>query len=159
MKLRTVVILLIIIALCGIAYYGIKNNNKNIEILTKTNIEDLNTSLLQVQAKAKVINEQSVVKDDEAVLKGEKIKDSQNEETVSIANALKEKEIIKEDEENYDKYYVWNQQLLDELGLDNLENNILVINYATLEIIIPNGIQLEENGETLYKFSDIQSRI
>ena len=89
----------------------------------------------------------------------EKIKDSQNEETVSIANALKEKEIIKEDEENYDKYYVWNQQLLDELGLDNLENNILVINYATLEIIIPNGIQLEENGETLYKFSDIQSRI
>ena len=30
---------------------------------------------------------------------------------------------------------------------------------TTLEIIIPNGIQLEENGETLYKFSDIQSRI
>ena len=41
MKLRTVIIILIIITLCGIAYYGIKNNGNGIEILTKTNIEDI----------------------------------------------------------------------------------------------------------------------
>ncbi len=156
MKLRTVIIILIIITLCGIAYYGIKNNGNGIEILTKTNIEDINTSLLQVQAKIKVINEQSVIKEDETLLKGEKLKDSQNEDIISISNILKEKEIIKEDEENYDKYYAWNQDLLDELGLENFGNNILVVNYATLEIILPNGIQLKENGEIFYKFSEMK---
>lgn len=158
MKLRTVVILLIIIALCGIAYLGIRNNN-GVELFAKTNIEDLNTDLLQVQAKVKVINEQSVVNDDEALLKGEKVQDSQNEEVISIANSLKEKEIIKEDEENFDKYYVWNKALLEELGLNNVKSDILVVNYATSEVILPDGIQLEENGDTLYKFSDIQSKI
>lgn len=157
MKLRTVIILLIIIALCGIAYYGIKHNGKGIEILTKTNIEDINTSLLQVQAKIKVVNEQSVVKDDETLLKGEKLKDSQNEDIISTSNILKEKEIIKEDEENYDKYYAWNQELLNELGLENFGNNILIVNYATLEIILPNGIQLGENGEIFYKFSEMKN--
>ncbi len=158
MKLRTVVILLIIIALCGIAYLGIRNNN-GVELFAKTNMEDLNTDLLQVQAKVKVINEQSVVNDDEALLKGEKVQDSQNEEVISIANSLKEKEIIKEDEENFDKYYVWNKALLEELGLTNVKSDILVVNYATSEVILPDGIQLEENGDTLYKFSDIQSKI
>lgn len=158
MKLRTVVILLIIIALCGIAYLGIRNNN-GVELFAKTNIEDLNTDLLQVQAKVKVINEQSVVKNDEGLLKGEKLKDSQNEEVISILNNLKEKEIIKEDEENFDKYYVWNKALLEELGLTNVKSDILVVNYATSEVILPDGIQLEENGDTLYKFSDIQSKI
>ena len=158
MKLRTVVILLIIIALCGIAYLGIRNNN-GVELFAKTNMEDLNTDLLQVQAKIKVINEQSVVNDDEALLKGEKVQDSQNEEVISIANSLKEKEIIKEDEENFDKYYVWNKSLLEELGLTNVKSDILVVNYATSEVILPDGIQLEENGDTLYKFSDIQSKI
>ena len=158
MKLRTVVILLIIIALCGIAYLGIRNNN-GVELFAKTNMEDLNTDLLQVQAKVKVINEQSVVNDDEALLKGERVQDSQNEEVISIANSLKEKEIIKEDEENFDKYYVWNKALLEELGLTNVKSDILVVNYATSEVILPDGIQLEENGDTLYKFSDIQSKI
>ena len=158
MKLRTVVILLIIIALCCIAYLGIRNNN-GVELFAKTNIEDLNTDLLQVQAKVKVINEQSVVNDDEGLLKGEKLKDSQNEEVISILNNLKEKEIIKEDEENFDKYYVWNKALLEELGLTNVKSDILVVNYATSEVILPDGIQLEENGDTLYKFSDIQSKI
>ena len=158
MKLRTVVMLLIIIALCGIAYLGIRNNN-GVELFAKTNMEDLNTDLLQVQAKVKVINEQSVVNDDEALLKGEKVQDSQNEEVISIANSLKEKEIIKEDEENFDKYYVWNKALLEELGLTNVKSDILVVNYASSEVILPDGIQLEENGDTLYKFSDIQGKI
>lgn len=157
MKLRTVIILIIIIALCGMAYYGIKNNDKGIEILTKTNIEDINTSLLQVQAKVKVINEQSVVKNDESLLKGAKLQDIQNEDIVSTVNGLKEKEIIREDEENYDKYYAWNQELLNELGLENFDNNILIVNYSTLEIILPNGIQLGENGEIFYKFSEIKN--
>ena len=54
---------------------------------------------------------------------------------------------------------MWNKALLEELGLTNVKSDILVVNYATSEVILPDGIQLEENGDTLYKFSDIQSKI
>lgn len=155
MKLRTIAIMLIIILLVVIIYFGIKDNNNGIEILTKTDIEDINTDLLQVQAKAKVIKEQSIVKNDESILKGEKIKDSQNEDVLSLLNQLKEKEIISEDEENFDQYYVWNNALLEELNLEiDLQNNDkIVVNYETLEIILPNGVQFEKNSEIVYKFS------
>lgn len=155
MKLRTIAIMLIIILLVVIIYFGIKDNNNGIEILTKNDIEDINTDLLQVQAKANVIKEQSIVKNDESILKGEKIKDSQNEDVLSLLNQLKEKEIISEDEENFDQYYVWNNALLEELNLEiDLQNNDkIVVNYETLEIILPNGVQFEKNSEIVYKFN------
>lgn len=157
MKIRTIVIILLIISLATLAYFGIKNSNKEIELLTQNSIEDINTTLLQAQAKVKVIKEQSVVKNDEALLKGEKIKDSQNENINLILNSLNEKEVIKEDEENFDKYYFWDKTLLEELNLHlHLEGNEgIIINYETLEIIVPEGIQLTKDGEKSYKFSDI----
>lgn len=157
MKLRSVVIFLIIIILGVIIYFGIKNNNNGIEILTKNNIEDINTDLLQVQAKVKVIKEQSVVKDDESILKGEKIKDSPNETVISLLNQLEENGIISEEEENFDKYYMWDKALLEELKLEvNLqENDKIVVNYETLEIILPSGVEFEKNGEKVYKFSEL----
>ena len=157
MKLRSVVIFLIIIILGVIIYFGIKNNNNGIEILTKNNIEDINTDLLQVQAKVKVIKEQSVVKDDESILKGEKIKDSPNETVISLLNQLEEIGVISEEEENFDKYYMWDKALLEELKLEvNLqENDKIVVNYETLEIILPSGVEFEKNGEKVYKFSEL----
>lgn len=157
MKLRTIVIILIIIALGVIIYFGLKSDNKSIEILTKTNIEDINTDLLQVQAKAKVIKDQSIVKNDENLLKGEKIKDSENEEITNLLTQAKEKQLISEEEENFDQYYVWNNTLLEELNLNvNLHgNDKIIVNYNTLEIILPNGINLEKNKDTVYKFSEI----
>jgi len=157
MKIKTIVIILLIIALGIVAYFGIQNSNKEIEFLTQTNIEDINTVLLQTQAKVKVIKEQAVVKDDESLLRGEKIKDNQNETIISILNNLKE--IIKEDEEHFDKYYLWNKELLEELHLYlNLAGNEdIIINYETLEIIFPNGLQLEKDGELIYKFSEIKN--
>ena len=157
MKLRSVVIFLIIIILGVIIYFGIKNNNNGIEILTKNNIEDINTDLLQVQAKVKVIKEQSVVKDDESILKGEKIKDSPNETVISLLNQLEKNGIISEEEENFDKYYMWDKALLEELKLEVnlLENDKIVVNYETLEIILPSGVEFEKNGEKVYKFSEL----
>lgn len=156
MKFRTIAIILIIILLGVIIYFGIKNNNTGIEILTKNNVEDLNTNLLQIQAKVKVIKEQSVVKDDATILKGEKIKASINEEVISLLNQMKENGVISEEEENFDKYYVWDKALLEELNLAlNLQDNDkIIINYETLEIILPDGVQLVKDSERIYKFSE-----
>lgn len=156
MKIKTIAIILIILLLGVIIYFGIKDNNKGIEILTKTNIEDMNTNLLQVQAKVKVIKEQSIVKDDESILIGEKLKDSENEKVLSLLSGLKENEIISEEEKNFDQYYVWDKELLTELNLEiNFQSNDkIVVNYETSEIILPNGIQLDKNSRILYKFSE-----
>lgn len=156
MKIKTIAIILIILLLGVIIYFGIKDNNKGIEILTKTNIEDMNTNLLQVQAKVKVIKEQSIVKDDESILIGEKLKDSENEKVLSLLSGLKENEIISEEEKNFDQYYVWDKELLTKLNLEiNFQSNDkIVVNYETSEIILPNGIQLDKNDRILYKFSE-----
>ena len=58
---------------------------------------------------------------------------------------------------NFDQYYVWNNTLLEELNLNvNLHgNDKIIVNYETLEIILPNGINLEKNKDTVYKSSEI----
>ena len=158
MKLRTVVILLLIIALGFGVYYGIQNSDKSIELLSNTGVEDIKTDLLQVQAKVKVIKEQSVVKDDEKLLKGEKLKGAKDVKVKFVADSLKEKEIISEDEKNFKSYYLWDSSVLQELNVDlHFEgNDSLVVNYETLEIILPNGVQLVKAGELVYKFSEME---
>ena len=77
MKLRTIVLILIIVALGFVVYNGVKDSNKSIELLTHTGIEDVKNNSLQLQAKIKVIKEQSVVKDDDKLLKGEQLEDTE----------------------------------------------------------------------------------
>jgi len=158
MKLRTVVILLLIVALGYGVYYGIKNSDKSIELLTQTTVEDIKTDLLQVKAKVKVIKEQSVVKDDEKLLKGVKLDGAKDVNVKFVADSLREKEIISEDEKNFKSYYLWDSSVLQELNVDlHFEgNDSLVVNYETLEIILPNGVQLVKDGELVYKFSEME---
>jgi len=158
MKLRTVVILLLIIALGFGVYYGIQNSDKSIELLSNTGVEDIKTDLLQVKAKVKVIKEQSVVKDDEKLLKGVKLDGAKDVNVKFVADSLREKEIISEDEKNFKSYYLWDSSVLQELNVDlHFEgNDSLVVNYETLEIILPNGVQLVKDGELVYKFSEME---
>jgi len=158
MKLRTVVILLLIIALGFGVYYGIQNSDKSIELLSNTGVEDIKTDLLQVKAKVKVIKEQSVVKDDEKLLKGQKLKGAKDVKVKFVTDSLKEKEIINEEEKNFKSYYLWDASVLQELNVDlHFEgNDSIVVNYETLEIILPNGVQLEKDGELVYKFSEME---
>ena len=136
MKLRSIAIIFLIIILGVVIYFGIKNNNNGIEILSKTSAEDIKLELLQIRAKAKVIKEQSVV---------------------NIATKLKDDGIISEEEEHFDKYYIWNKGILEELELEtNLQkNNNVLVNYETLEIVFPEGLQFEKGGEKIYKYSEI----
>jgi hypothetical protein len=94
MKLRTVVILLLIVVLGYGVYYGIKNSDKSIELLTNTGVEDIKTDLLQVKAKVKVIKEQSVVKDDEKLLKGVKLDGTEDLKVKFVIDSLTQYMVI-----------------------------------------------------------------
>lgn len=157
MKLKTLAIVLVIVILGIVAYIGIRNNNTGMELLVKNDVEDIKTELLQVRAKLKVIKEQSVVKNDESIIKGERLQDSEQEYVKNCFNVLKENEIINADDEKLDKYYLWDKNLLQELNLSLQlkENSYIVVNYETLEVIVTSGFKLSKDGEILYKLSDI----
>lgn len=158
MKLRTIVLILIIAALGFVVYNGVKDSNKSIELLTHTGIEDVKNNSLQLQAKIKVIKEQSVVKDDDKLLKGEQLEDTEEDNVKAVMDDLIKKEIISEDEKKFKHYYHWDKEVLQEVmpDVNFAGNESIVINYDTLEIIFPNGIQLEKDGEVVYKFSDMK---
>lgn len=158
MKLRTIVIFLLIVALGVGVYNGIKNSDKSIELLTQTTAEDIKTDLLQVKAKVKVVKEQSVVKDDKKLLKGVKLDGAEDLKVKFVADSLKEKEIISEEEKNFKSYYLWDASVLQELNIElHFEgNDSIIVNYETLEIILPNGVQLVKDGELVYKFSEME---
>ena len=140
------IIVLLILAGVGITQVG--------DILEQVNKETICTDMLLIQAKAKVLNEKSNFNKDETILKGQKLSEiAGNTEIV----ALKTNGIISESEENYNKYYVWNKQVIEELqlGLEDMEDTqIYIVNYATDEVIYPQGYE-HVDGNKYYKLSDL----
>ena len=66
-----------------------------------------------------------------------------------------ENQIINQDEENFNKYYVWNKETLKEVGLENIKltDGFYIVNYETDEVIYSEGIQVDD--KTCYKLSEI----
>ena len=140
------IILLIILAGVGIGAIG--------DILDRVNKETICTDMLLIQAKAKVLNEKSNFNKDETMLKGQKLSEVTGNTEIE---ALKTNGIISESEENYSKYYVWDKQVVEELqlGLEDMEDaQIYIVNYATEEVIYPQGYE-HTDGNTYYKLSDL----
>lgn len=140
------IIVLLILAGVGITQVG--------DILEQVNKETICTDMLLIQAKSKVLNEKANFNKDETILKGQKISEVTNNEQI---NNLTSKGVIDTAEENYAKYYVWNKQVIEELklGLENIEENqIYIVNYATEEVIYPQGYK-HTDGNTYYKLSEL----
>jgi hypothetical protein len=134
--------------LIGIVILGIiivfTTNFMKIEVKKETK-ENVKTQMLQVQAKAKIVFETYHV-DKENGLKGEKLQEGEDIEKFQIPNS------------DLEKYYKWNQDVLNEVGLGNIvlkDNAFFLINYETEEVIYSKGIEIEK-GEFYYKLSDIK---
>ena len=117
-------------------------------------LKTLDTNILLIQAKVKVLSEKSQF-DDSTSLIGIKVSElgSSNEKV----NALKSKGVIQEGEESYKDYYLWTQEDLNTEGLDAIQlksTEAFIVNYETEEIIYyPGYIHTDKN--TYYKLSDI----
>lgn len=140
------VIILAILATIAVGEIG--------DMLNQVNKETISTDLLLIQAKAKVLNEKANFNDDESLLKGQKV--SEINGNADIEN-LKSKGILNTSEENYDKYYLWDKQTIDELeiGIEKMEDNTFyIVNYETEEVIYSKGYE-HSDGKTYYKLSEI----
>ncbi len=113
------------------------------EELKKENDEDIKTQMLQVQAKAKVIFEKYHV-DNNNGLKGTQMTQDEMDEKFNATEA--------------EKYYKWNQEILNEIGLSDIqleEGEYFLVNYETEEVIYSLGLTTKED-ETYYKLSEIK---
>ena len=139
-------IAIIIVFVLGIVYV-VKQN------IEKEKLETYETNMLLIQGKVKVISNEATVQKKEELLKGRKVAESIEEEQIK---KLLENNIISQEETNFSKYYILEQEHLDEMGLDNikLKEGYFIVNYDTDEIIYSKGIMLGK--DTYYKLSELE---
>lgn len=147
----TVAFVIVITALVfAVVYYA------RIEI-AKSNLEDLKTDILLVQAKVKTISGEYILQKDEELLKGTKIEDMKDDPAIK---QVIEKEEINIDEEGK-KYYVLNKENLQELNLENVkleENNYYIVEYTAYDVYYTKGF-LYSDGEMYYKLTAIENLV
>ena len=109
----------------------------------KNTIETVETDMLRIQAKAKIVFEQYHI-DKEKGLAGEKIEDIEDYKEFGL-------------EENQN-YFKWGKNVLEEqnLNIDLEENDYYIINYDSEEVIYSAGYKAKD-GNTYYKLSDIKN--
>lgn len=125
---------------------------------SKTKLEDevlkmYETDMLLIQGKVKVLSKEAIVKGNDDGLKGKKIEENLEDETIK---KLLEDGVISKEEKDFSKYYIIDKQTLDEMGLTDVKirDGFYIVNYNTDEIIYAKGITIENN--TYYKLTEIK---
>ena len=121
----------------------------------KEQAEDIKTNMLLVQAKVKKLSGDYILEEKEEVLVGTKLSEMQEEQPIKDFLA---KELFDIDEKDK-KYYVLNQQNLNDMGLNNVvleENAYYIVEYTSSEVYYTNGY-LDENGNLHYSVSDTET--
>ncbi len=151
MTLITTAILVVVITalVFAIVYYARMQYAKEC-------LEDIKTDMLLVQAKVKTIQgEYTLEKKNEEILKGTKLLDMQENETIK---QFIEKENI-DISEKEKKYYVLNKENLEELGLEKValeENTYYIVEYTTNEVYYTKGFTYSD-GNTYYELTQIEN--
>lgn len=135
------VIVLIIITSIGV-YTGT-------DIIKKANLQNVNTNMMLIQAKAKTISEQAKFNKDNSNYKGTKLTDIDGNEKI---DKLVTDNII----EDKEKYYLLSQTDLNEMGLEKISvDDGYIINYDTNEVIYVKGF--EANNKSYYKLTEMKN--
>ena len=124
------------------------------ETIKKEKVETYQTNMLLIQGKVKVISNEATIQKNEELLKGRKVAEAIEEEQIK---KLLENNIISQEETSFSKYYILEQEHLDEIGLDNikLKEGYFIVNYDTDEIIYSNGIKVGK--DIYYKLSELEN--
>lgn len=145
-KLILMVVLIVVVTIAGVYF----TRKKYREVKAET----IRTDMLQVQWKLKDYIDKQTVKGEEKKYLGTKVSEMQDNEIIKDFLA---KKIISEEE--YDKYYVLQDENLAEAGLEitNYEGSYFLINYNTYEVIDTKGYN-KSDDDVLYKLTDINKK-
>ena len=135
LNLKLILIVLIIVVLVIVAVFYVKNS------LHDQELQSLSTTMLQIQAKAKVINERTKV----------------NNTSDYIGKDITEEQLKKLNIENNGKVKVLGEEELKNLEVTETKpNQDFVINYETEEVYYLEGYQTD-NKNIIYSLTDINS--
>lgn len=141
---RFIIFFIIICIVAALARAGLK-------MLDEKKYVDLQTDLLLIQGKVKIIKGKADVNSDTTVYVGQKLSDSNNEKIKSLMRK------IQIEDDRFDEYYVLENQDFENIGilheLKNKGNSLFLVNYEDGEVIYTKGIKV--NGSVKYKLSDI----
>lgn len=149
-KILTFIVLVVLIGI--VIFIGSQLANKGLDMVSEADSQNASTRMLMVQAKQRVITEKSIIDGNKDSYVGEQLKEC----TIPAIEEFKNYGVIDIEGEYYDEFYVWNQDVLNELSINIVlqENEYYIVNYATNEIINTKGIKID--GQTYYKLSDIK---
>ena len=132
-KKLIVTLIMIILVIVGLFYFGRKELQTN-------DLTNLNTNLLQIQAKVKGLADKAAVEKNEAVL---------------VGNEPSEEILKKFGLTTSNKIRILTQEQLGEMGLPKIEGDQkYLVDYGTSEVYYLDGYQ-DNQGNTYYKLSDI----
>lgn len=145
------IVLIISIVIITLATIYIVNIVK--EQLNKKTVEDYETDMLMIQSKVKILDEEVNMKKDEIELEGKNILENLEQEKIK---QILDKKLISQEEENFEKYYILENEDLEKIGLSNikLKKGFYIVNYTTDEVIYSEGISDGKN--IYYKLSEIK---
>ena len=127
-------ILIVLVIVIGAVFY-IKNN------LHEQELQSLSTTMLQIQAKAKVINERNKV----------------NNTSDYIGKEIPEEDLKKLNIEDNGKIRILSKEDLEELEVTEIkQEKDFVINYETEEVYYLEGYQTKDN-KMVYSLTDINN--
>ena len=144
------VIAIVIVIVIGIVVTA-KKKVENVGLI------DLKTDMLLIQGKIKLLNDNVLIKKEGAELIGTNM--SENSENESV-KAILDKKVISSEEDDYNGYYMLSQEDLEKLELAEdismEEDNEIVVNYATGEVIYLKGYE-DKEGKIFYRLSEIKN--
>lgn len=116
--------------------------------LDKGKNEDIKTDMLLVEAKVQKLSGEYILEKEEDILIGTKLKDMEEE---AIIKEFLEKEIF-DKEEKEAKYYVLDQNNINEMELENVElekDSYYIVDYNSSKVYYTKGYS-DEEGEVHY---------
>ena len=138
-------IILIVAAIIGVLYFAR-------EEYIKYKLETLKTNMVTIQVKVKVLSEEVNAKKEGVSYIGQKL--SENIEDEDVKNLI-DKNIISQEDENYEEFYILNEEDLTKLKFSNSSIKKVIVNYKTYEIIYVDGFKV--NDSIYFKLSDFNS--
>ena len=146
-KLIIAIVIIIAVLIIGINYV--------LSIIKRESVKDVQADLLLIQAKVNIVKGNYSVNKEENPLKGYQL--NQLPENINI-DSFFEKHIIPEEE--YEKYYLLDSDVLNQMELQELVNKYqgyFIVNYDNFEVIYTEGYE-NENGMWCYKLTDLHKK-
>lgn len=140
--ISTAVLVVVIAALTfGVVYFARLQ-------LDKGKNEDIKTDILLVEARVQKLAGEYILEKEEDILVGTKLADMEED---PIVKEFLEKEIFDKEEKDA-KYYVLNQENINELNLENVElekDSYYIVDYTSVKVYYTKGYS-DDGGEVYY---------